>query len=133
MKKFTKLSLVVITICLMLLGLDLYFNNSSTKPHNGTLALARIDFKGLDSLQAEQVVFYLKKQKAVNNVMCLKPYTSAIYTYDISQHTAAQIAQLFNATSPITGTLFKPTKLQLSQGCPLSANTFTYKLYKYFS
>jgi hypothetical protein len=131
-----KVLIVIASVFTLLSGFlywDLVIRQQVEKSMLGSIALARVDFDCLDSLQAEQAVFNLKKQQAVQAAMCMPPYKSAIFSYDVSTHHASQIVALFNASTGLNGKLFTPSAKQLKSGCPVSVQSYTYKMYCYFS
>lgn len=100
-----------------------------------TRVMARIDIKqDISQEEAGTITAWLYAQQGVDRVMINPETDIIIFTFFPVQTNANEIVRKCKSQFNLSkAERFMPTKDQLNNGCPVAANSLTYKIYKFFN
>jgi len=119
-------------LLVVVIGLHIYY---VTRPHisEKTLAMARIDFKqDINTGDAEKITTWLYGRQGVQKVLCNPGGKCVVFTFYPARANATHIAAQMRSELRYDGERYLPTDDEMKGGCPISPQSFTYKVYTFF-
>ncbi len=121
----------VFVALILLLSVHLYQLYVPKPPDEHTIVMARFDFKNdLLAEDAVKVKSWLYQQKGVSHVYINELTNIAVFTFYPVQVSADKLVLKMQQELQYKASRFMPDKKSLSQGCPVSPNSLTYKAFK---
>lgn len=129
-KKIAIYSASAFGLLVLILCIHIYMVTRPKAPDAQTRIMARIDIKKqISKAEADQITAWMYQQKGIDHVLCNPESDILVFTYSPLQTNANQVLTDFKAGFRIPAERVVPTESEMKSGCPVAANSVSYKAY----
>jgi hypothetical protein len=110
----------------------IYMVTRPKAPDASTRIMARIDIRqDINANQADSIKAWLYQQKGIDHVLCNPQSDIVVFTYAPVQTNAELILYKLQTAFSLPAQRVTATAEEISKGCPVSANSTTYRVMNY--
>ena len=133
---FKKVLTVSATTFILLVGvlcIHIYLVTRPKAPDEHTIIMARVDFKqDISQSEADKVSAWVAAQPGVDHVLCNANTDILVFTFfPIKTSASKVIADLKSSFDYEKAVRFMPSEQDMKAGCPVAANSISYKAYNF--
>lgn len=115
-----------------ILCVHIYIVTHPGPPDAHMRTMARFDFKqNISDEDAAKITEWLYMQQGVDHVLCNTASKIAVFTFHPAQTNANEVLRHFHERFACNVERFLPNEADMKKGCPVAANSPTYKMYNY--
>lgn len=122
--------LLVVVLCI-----HIYTVTRHNRPDENTIAMARIELRQMiNEGEGEKITGWLYRQKGVDHVFCNAKTSTVVFTfYPVKADVNTIVTNLKSNFGMRKAIRYVPTDAELKGGCPVAANSFSYKTYEFIA
>ena len=134
LKKILLWSVSTFLLLFVILCVHIYLVYKPKASDKNTRVMARIDIKQtINQNEANKIASWMLHQNGVDHVLVNPQSSIVIFTFFPIKTNGNTITQNFKSTFNLNAVRFMPSEQDLKKSCPMSASSFSLKIYQIIS